>query len=378
MLQYFPSSYPAWYVEGFAEFSGNSRVEKDGVVKYGLPNVGRAYSLLNEASLPIETLLSASVETLPRSQIEGLYARGWLLTHYLNRDPSRKGQLVTYLKAMAGGTPSIEAARSAFGDLKKLQKDMSNYLTSRMSFRVLSGFDPLPQTITIRALDPGENDAVLHQFKLSRGTAPEEREPLASALRALAKQYPANAYVLTALAEAELDANHLTAAEAAADAALSISPGTVRAQLWKGLANLRALREANSTDAAKWQAARGWVVKANRGNPEDALPLLVFYQSYTLEGKKPPPVALSGLAKAVDLVPQDSGTRFVYASALAREKRFAEAIKVIKPVAYDPHGGRSATFARNAITRLEQARDKGTAFDGADLEEGADDGDDDK
>jgi hypothetical protein len=379
MLQYFPATYPAWYVEGFAEYAGNSRVEKNGVVNFGLPNVGRAYTLLIDAQLPIETLLSATVESLRTSKVEGLYARGWLLTHYLNNDKARKGQLQSYLRAMASGTASIEAARAAFGDLKQLDKDLTKYLEARtMASRELSGLKALPGTITVRELDPAENDTLLLQFKLSGGTLPEEREPIAAKLRALTTRYPTHPNVMTALAEAELDLNHLPAAEAAADAAIKAAPQNGRAQLWKGLAMLRALSEAKSSDEAKWKVARGWIVKANRANNEDSLPLISFYQSYVWEGKAPPEIALAGLAKAVELVPQDEGTRFIYASALAKQKKYADAITAIRPVAFNPHGGTSATYAREVITRLEQARDKGTALDAINIEEGAKDGGDDK
>jgi hypothetical protein len=170
MMQYFPVSYPAWYVEGFAEYTGNSRIEKDGVIKLGLANVNRAYTLLNTKQLPIETLLESSVDRANENQVSGLYARGWLLTHYLIMAPERKGQLATYLKAVVAGQPSLEAARTVFGDLKALDKDMTRYLDGRMSYRSLSGLPPLPPTLAVRALDEGEGEALLLQMRLSRGT----------------------------------------------------------------------------------------------------------------------------------------------------------------------------------------------------------------
>jgi tetratricopeptide (TPR) repeat protein len=168
---------------------------------------------------------------------------------------------------------------------------------------------------------------------------------------------------MTALAEAELDVKRPAAAEAAADAALKVDSQNGRAQLWKGLAMLRTLTAAD--DKPKWTNARSWVVKANRSNPEDPLPLIVFFQSYSLERMVAPAIALDGLAKAIELVPQDQATRLTYAMAMAQKKKYAEAIAAIRPVAYDPHSS-SATFARTLITRFEKARDTGALVDEVD------------
>lgn len=366
MLQYFPASYPEWYVEGFAEYIGNSRLEKGGLVKVGLPNVNRAYSLLESKPFPIETLLGSRVDVSNATRTDQFYARSWLLTHYLTMAPARKGQLATYLKAVGSGQPSLDAARAVFGDLKVLDKEISRYLLGAIAYRKLSGLPPLSQNFAVRPLDEGEGEVLLLQMQLSRGTKADEAEPLAVKLRALAARYPTHRAVMTALAEAELDAKHPAAALTAADAALKADPLNGRAQLWKGLAMMRSLDDANDDAKPKWAAARSWIVKANRSNPEDPLPLISYFQSFSIEGKAAPSVALDGLAKAIELVPQDSGTRITYAMAMAQKKKYAEAIAAIRPVAYNPHGGGSATFARNLITRFEKARDTGSDLDETD------------
>ena len=44
MLQYFPATYPSWYVEGFAELIGSSKQLPDGKIAYGFPAKQRGHS----------------------------------------------------------------------------------------------------------------------------------------------------------------------------------------------------------------------------------------------------------------------------------------------------------------------------------------------
>jgi hypothetical protein len=364
MLQYFSTAYPAWYVEGFAEFIGNARVERDGLAKYGLPNVGRAYSLLLGRQLPIEKLLTAQVADLKGNEaIESLYARGWTLTHYLHFEPSRKGQLGTYLNAVAKGTPSLDAARASFGDLKLLNRALDRYLEGRMTYTKMNRPLPEPKPFTVTQLGEGSSDAVLLQFKLTRTTAPKEMEPIAQALRTLAARFPDNIDIATALAEAETDLGNDAAGERAADTALKINPQSSRALLWKALSLALPLRRDKNTDAKKWKEVRGWIIKANRANPDDPLPLFNYYLSFIDAGQPAPDLAIQGLGKSVELVPQFDGARFTYAAALGGQKKYDLAVAVLNPVANDPHGGGTSDAARKIIATLERAKANGTVPD---------------
>jgi hypothetical protein len=356
MLQYFPVAYPAWYVEGFAEFIGNTRVERDGMIKYGIPNISRAPSLFLDGQLPIEKLLTARVTDLKDNQVESLYARGWALTHYLSFEPSRKGQLRSYLNAVGRGQPSLDAARESFGDLKLLNRALDRYVEGKMRYNKLSNPFPEPKPFAVTQLNAVEGDTILLRIKLARGTGTKEKEGIALDLRKVAKLHPENAIIATSLAEAELDLDHDVAGGLAADAALKIDPQNNRALLWKGLSLARPLITSKDTDAAKWKAARSWIVKANRANPNDPLPLLENYRSYLWAGQVPTENSIIGLARAVALVPQETSLRFVYASALGRQKKFEEAITVLGPVANNPHAGESSEAAQKLIAALTKAK----------------------
>jgi tetratricopeptide (TPR) repeat protein len=361
MMQNYPAAYPAWYIEGFAEFIGNARVDRKGMIKYGIANISRAPSLFLSSQLPIEKLLTAKVTDLKGEDLGNLYARGWALTHYLSFEPSRKDQLGKYLTAVGKGRPSLDAAREAFGDLKQLNRAIDRYVQGSMKLVQLANAFPEPKPFSVAQLTEGESDAVIPQIKLARGTAPKEREGIAQNLRQLAVRHPGNTIVAGSLAEAELDLGNYAASGLAADVALKIDPQNSRALLWKGLSIMRPLARARDRDAAKWKVARSWIVKANRANLNDPLALFEYYMSYVQAGLPAPDIAVQGLAGAVARVPQEPILRFAYASALGRQKKYDEAVEILGIVANNPHGGGASAVAEKMIAALLMAKGSPTA-----------------
>ncbi|MEY2943578.1 MAG: hypothetical protein RLY97_1592 [Pseudomonadota bacterium] len=363
MLQYFQVAYPAWYVEGFAEYISNTRIDSAGNAKYALPNASRAYSLFNSSDMPIEKLLSSRGADLKGDQIYSFYARAWLLTHYLHNAPTRDGQLIAYLALVRQGTPSLAAAKSTFGDLKKLSAALETYLNGGMIYQKTLKPLPEPKPFAVNQLSEASSSIVLLRLKLTSGTNAKEREPIAAELRLLAAKYADNADVLTCLAEAELDLTNYTASSAAADAAIQLDPQNSRALIWKALSLARPLRLAKDFDAAKWKEVRSWILKANRANPDDPRPLFEYYLSQISTGKPPSDNAIMGLAQAVALVPQEQSMRITYASALANQKKYDAAIAAIAVVANNPHGGGASDYARQMIAKITAAKAANTIPD---------------
>ncbi len=357
MLHYFPVAYPAWYVEGFAEYLSTVQFTPE-LAKIGLPASHRGYQLIVERTTPIEKLLSASVGDLKRAEVGNFYGRSWLLTHYLAFDRKRKGQQAAYLKKINGSIDPLDAARAAFGDLSQLNKDLDRYLQgNRMSYmQIPDTFTPV--TTTASELDKATGLALLEKLALTRGTAEKEREPIAARLRKLASQYPSNPAILTLLAEAELDLRNFAAAGTSAEAAVAIEATNARALLWKGLSLARPLQEKGDFDTARWKVARNWIVRANRANPDDPLPLFEYYLSFKNEGKTPPKSSIAGLERAVTLIPQEDAFRIPLAFEKAKEGDFKMAAFLLQPMANSPHGGDSAKWAKRAVDELKIAAAK--------------------
>lgn len=359
-LMYFDLSEPTplWYSEGFAEFMSTAAFGRDGSVTLGKAALGRADDVDDSHTFPLDRMLSGKYGKLTESEWNALYARGWLLTHFLTFEPSRKGQLAQYLKGIAAGTDPLQAATAAFGDLAVLNRNLHGYLSrGRMSaLKVAAQALPVGQ-INVEPLTAGGAEMMPFRTRLKIGVRTVDRSALAQQVRAVAARYPADAFVQATLADAEFREAHYAAAEAAADRALAANPQMIEAMLVKGRAitEQAAVGEKDKTFAA----ARGWYMKANKLDSEDPQPLLLFHQAYLRDTGRPTTNAIAALHYASELAPQDIGLRIQSAYQYLEDGKLAEARKALVPVAFDPHGGDSASSARAAIGKIDAADAKG-------------------
>jgi hypothetical protein len=360
MLQYFPAAYPPWFVEGFAEFYSTTEFNKDGFASYGRPAYHRAFDLQLGIELPIEKLLISEVEQLDRAGRSSLYARGWLLTHYLVFSTARTGQLSAYINAVNEGTDGLTAARAAFGDLSKLNKDLTAYGNKEnMNFLVQRTATPASSAIVVTLVEAGEAATMIERIKIRRYADAEERPLLLTSLKQATTKYPDSASVNILLAQLHFSDDNEKSAIAAADAALAQGSNDPDAFMFRGLSEIRELVRNDVVDTMRWKAARAFIVKANRADPENPYPLFYYYKSFQSQGIEPPALAGEGLRKAFELIPQDQHMRFTYADYLVNLSKFTLALAILKPMAYSPHGGSTATYARKLMERIERAIKKG-------------------
>lgn len=338
MLQNFSAAYPAWFVEGFAEFNGTASFEKDGSVGFGKPAFHRYYGLLTGKPLPLARMLAPDSRDLRGDQREAMYGRGWLLTHYLTFSPARQGQLSTYLAAINQGTPGDQAATAAFGDIRKLDSELDKYLhRPTLSYLRLTAAITPTGPITIRQLTPGEGAMMPVRIISKRGVDAAMAARVVVDARRLAAPFPNDPGAQDALAEAEFDNGNDDLAEAAADRALAANPKDRVAMMYKGRSRMRRAQKAKVTDPAVWKDARGWFIKANHVENDAAAPLMFFYLSFEAEGQKPTANAVKGLEYAFQIAPQDPRLRWLLAGQYLVDRRFKEARATLAPLAFDPH-----------------------------------------
>jgi tetratricopeptide (TPR) repeat protein len=261
--------------------------------------------------------------------MEDKYARGWLLTHYLLMGKKRPGQFDAYLRLMAKGVPSLEAGRQAFGDLRKLNSELDIYNREGkfMTFALPPSEARVAEPV-IRQLGACEARIMPTRVRSAAGVTEKTAPELVPPARAVAAQCPNDAFVQRSLAEIEFDAKNNDQSMAAADRAIALDPGNVMAMLYKG----RVLGR-----QGKWAEARRWFVKANRVNPDYALPLVLFYDSYMLAGQTSPKAAVDGLLRAIVLASQDVQLRQRLGYALIRQGDLKLARIVLAPVAFSAH-----------------------------------------
>ncbi|WP_260596725.1 DUF1570 domain-containing protein [Sphingomonas endolithica] len=338
MLENFAAAYPRWFVEGFAEFNATAKITPDGAVQIGVAAQHRATGLLFAPAMKVETLLDDSKAKLSPTQQDVFYGRAWLLTHMLTFSEPRQGQLSAYLKLINQGKPSLEAARTAFGDLKALNKDMDAYLRQN---KIMGIKLPPDRTkvgaIALRPLSTGEAGTMAVRMRSDRGVSHDQALALLPEARKRAALFPADPAAQAVLAEAEYDAGNDALCESAADRALAADAKYREALLYKGRARLRMAAIAKSRDAKVWKEARSWFVKANRLDPDAAEPLMLFYTSFLAADEKPTTSATNALFRAFDLSPHDSGLRLLVVRQLLVDGDPPGARKVLLPLAYDPH-----------------------------------------
>jgi tetratricopeptide (TPR) repeat protein len=364
MFQNVERPYPEWMVEGFAEFASTAAFNKDGSVLIGGAAQHRAYSLARGQWAPLPVLLAGDYSKLSSEQREAtVYARGWLLTHYLVFESARAGQTSQYITALSEGTAPLLAAEQAFGDLKKLDRDLSTYLrriTGSISAMRIARDQVQPGPVEVRPLGAGAAAVMPFRQQSKNGVNSTTAEPLAVEVRKVHARFPGDELVLVTLAEAEFDAGHPQASEAAADAALKLNPRNTEALIYKGRAIQRRAEEADDPQrAALFEQARKTFISANKIDPEDPEPLLLFHSAFLAEGRMPTANAIAALHYASDLAPHDLGLRMTSGVQYLREGDLKTARQTLTLVAYNPHGEKIAEMARAIIARIDAGDSKG-------------------
>lgn len=369
LLGNFVSAYPAWFSEGYAEFVSTMIIGAEKVTIGSAAN-HRAYSLFAGTSMPARLLFDpAARKRLSAAQIDAVYARGWLLTHWIMFEPARREQLGRYFRALNDGTPSLKAATDAFGDLDALDKQLNRYVRGATLPGIVMKTDEVPQPdVTVTALSPGARAMIEYRLVSTRGVDAKTAPALYRRAASAAARFPDDPVAQGWFAEIAADAREDAAAGAAADRALARDPRSIQALIYKGMLAMRVADK--SGRPADWEVARGFFIRANRIDPDKAQPLMLFYASFEAEKRPPKPSAVAGLYRAQELVPQDPALRVLAARQLIRENKLADGRRMLAPLAYNPHLP-ADNYAARAITALD-AKDSAAALAALSGERGQD------
>jgi tetratricopeptide (TPR) repeat protein len=348
-------AYPRWFVEGFAEFFAGVRFKANGDVDLGMPAYHRVYELAQGRKVPIRSLLEFDGGAGDsKSGFDSFYGQSWALFHYLQMAPERTGQIDKYAQQLAAGTPAVQAAEAAFGDLSQLDKDTQRYLKKRTASILRLRPEMLTiGTVAVRKLGPGEAAMMPVTIESNVGVNEEEAKALVPEARKVAARYPDDAAVLSALAEAELDAGNDDEAIAAADRALAIDAKQVNAHIQKGYALSRKVRS-GALPATAWKDVRNQFAKANQAENDHPVPLVQFYLSYKAQGLRPTKNAIDGLVWAMELAPFDGSLRWIVAQQMISDERLKDAASALAPLAYSPHPGEHTDKARELLKDVEE------------------------
>ena len=143
---------PLWLNEGLAEFFQNTEIRSKDVL-VGEPSVEDILYLRQHQILPLQTLFKVDHNSpYYHEEQKGsvFYAESWALTHYLEVTDRQKGtnRVPDYFRLVSQHQDPVTAAETAFGDLKRLQDELENYirLASYKEFILPSAAAPLDES----------------------------------------------------------------------------------------------------------------------------------------------------------------------------------------------------------------------------------------
>ncbi|MBL9069549.1 MAG: tetratricopeptide repeat protein [Sphingopyxis sp.] len=353
MLQRFNTTYPHWYVEGFAELYGTIQLLDGGVFKVGDVPQHRGPDLARFGDVKLTKLFDHSKRLSGQERYQS-YSFGWLLSHYLNFNKERQGQLRDYLKALNTGEDSLTAATRVFGDLDTLQKELQKYKNGPFP-----GYEVIPANyvepvVKMRRLTPGEEAVIEGHIRSERGV---DRSGARSVVRSIGGKetlYPDNLAVQLAVAEAYSDAREFDKAEAVLKRALAIDPGSQKAHVLMGA--LISARADAQKEPALYAKARTWFADAVRLDPKDPRAAIGLYLTY-YEAREPiPESALLTLEGVFDYSSHDDGYRLILARQLLDENRGKAARSVLAPLAFSAHKEEEANKIATIVEEIDAGK----------------------
>jgi hypothetical protein len=358
MLQYFPYGYPAWLVEGYAEYFMSSTIRGD-KIEVGRPNDTRAYSLKQSRWIPMAEVLGKTSDALKPSEVDNFYAQSWAITHYMMNDPARHKQLQAYMKAVGDGADPVKAMQDVTGmDLVTFEKKLRAYVGGRLTFQVLtrSGFTA-PQ-ITVTALPDSADGLLLAYQRMKRGLSAEEGKAFVdSTIRPRAAKYPGDRLADLTLAYGEIWFGDAAAGEAILQRMLLADSKDADALRLLGISRVNQIEDDQDNARALLVEAGRYLARSHAAQPGDYRTLYYYAITRQTERDYPSENTLSVLSTAYDLAPQVASVRMLFARALIDNEEWAEARVVLIPLANSPHGGEGAAAARRMLIEVQTALD---------------------
>lgn len=357
MLGATPAAYPAWYVEGFAEYYMTANIKiSENSVSLGEYNQNRAYWIMAENWIPLDILLrSRPGEVRTESQRATYYPIAWLLTHWFYSDATRREQLKAYLTDIGNGTDSVEAMERATGmSLNELRAALRRYTRSRLNGQRISGQFPTPDIVVTR-LPRSANDLLLINQRMKIGVPDKDRAALGQEVARLAARHGDDPLALLAAGHAGMHFGDRPAGERALLRLIEIEPDNVEALQFLAQERLRQARETDSPEERTplRSQAREYLSRAYAAGNNDYRTLMLLTELRQTQPNFPNDNDMLTMGLTLDRAPQLPAVRLNYASALAEKDEKAEAIAVLRPLANNPHGGRASKYAERMIAALE-------------------------
>ncbi|MGH9714180.1 MAG: DUF1570 domain-containing protein [Candidatus Acidiferrales bacterium] len=351
-MPFFPNM-PTWLSEGLADFFGNSEISGSAATM-GRPDPNLIELLRQNKLIPLDVLLKVDHNSPyynEQNKTSLFYAESWALTHYLfiGDNQSHRASLIAFADSLSRGKSSDEAAAIAFGDLKKLQSALENYV-GKYSFNYYQVKAPseLPASeIRIRTLSDAEVGAYRGGFFAIRGALGDAIISLQDAVRL----DPSFALAYRNLALAQFFKGERVDALVSATKAIELDPENGLAHYLR--AYLSVSGKVKLPDDSQVEAD---LDKAIEQDPYFAAPFALL-SWYLVARNEKLGEALALAQKANELEPGNVSYQIDLAQALMHMRRFDDAY-TFAVRAQAAASGPDRARVENFLSQLEQFRER--------------------
>ncbi|HVZ29679.1 MAG TPA: DUF1570 domain-containing protein [Asticcacaulis sp.] len=364
MFQDSSAIYPRWYVEGFAEYYGSTRIQGD-QVEVGKAWSGRYRTLLGGEALPYEDLLRSakSLQSSPE-KTQAFYAQSWLLTHYFLATPEREDKLHAYFAAYEKGEDPVTAFERTTGiAVKDLPKVLDAYLQSKEAVTLTVHLKDMPLTANVAITPlPASAKKLLLWDAADRVCAMGDSKPLLANIRTEAAKFPTDDYAQLAWARAEnilgdesLPLNFLTAYT-------QRRPDDPEGMFLLGLSYYLMTSHSHIADGetaeTQMKKARNAFGKVYQLDPTNATNLYFFALAHSDLPDYPDDNTVTAAVEAHALAPSTVRFAVLAANLLIRTGKTDEAKTVLYPLASNPHNDKLSRWATAIIAAIDSGAKK--------------------
>src|ERR1044072_2832187 len=171
MMQYAPAAYPAWYIEGFAEYFMTARFTPRHI-NIGNFSPSRAYALTERDWLPMDQILFGTPQGFAGSEaMQQFYAQSWLTVHYFYSTPERQAALRRYLVAARGDNPRGALQAVTGMDPAAFTQELRRYIRGgQIRYRQMTrSAGEAPPQVSVTVLPAAADDMMVYRAALAIG-----------------------------------------------------------------------------------------------------------------------------------------------------------------------------------------------------------------